>query len=121
MLLHCRAPFCNISQENGNADITAGIAAMTATTSHDQITTNDTTTTAIDTAIPQQQQHQHQQQNDATIESKEFATSNRCATSTSHNTPILDLSAASGGQATASCAERPKRSLGFSIAEIMSR
>ncbi|XP_004533360.1 protein odd-skipped isoform X1 [Ceratitis capitata] len=66
-------------------------------------------------------QQQHQQQNDATIESKEFATSNRCATSTSHNTPILDLSAASGGQATASCAERPKRSLGFSIAEIMSR
>lgn len=62
MLLHCRAPFCNISQENGNADITAGIAAMTATTSHDQITTNDTTTTAIDTAIPQQQQHQHQQE-----------------------------------------------------------
>ncbi|XP_004521766.1 intersectin-1 isoform X2 [Ceratitis capitata] len=49
-------------KENGNADITAGIAAMTATTSHDQITTNDTTTTAIDTAIPQQQQHQHQQE-----------------------------------------------------------
>lgn len=54
------AAFCNISQENGNADTNASIA-IAATTPHDQFTSNDTTIAAIATATATQQQQQQQQ------------------------------------------------------------
>lgn len=51
------AAFCKISQENGNADTTPGIAAA-ATTPNDQFTSNDTTTTTITTVTTTTHQQQ---------------------------------------------------------------